>query len=223
MKKLKIGCLILVISVCMVSFFVASADDGIQTELGKWWYNIGRLAKKHSGKTYTNNNIVSYINGIPVYEYEIIDRMEKNKDLFKEIDSQDDSYPPPFPRNPFDYVYREKFDLYYAGINGIKVSKEEVEEYIAFQKSEWESSEESRDIFNQYLLGRGITAEEFYNEIAPAAYEKKMLKSKVKQHIFQEAGMNGKDINEKHEYLEKFYKENIKVKEVNKSFIEKYN
>lgn len=223
MKKLKIGCLILVISICTISFFVVFADD-LQNGLANWGYNLGIAAKNTTEKSNAikSGNIVSYVNGMPVYEDEIIERIEKNKTLLNLMKSADNSELSPFEEDPFDYVYREKFEVYYAKNNGIEVSKEELEEYTLYQKSEWES-EELKDAFNQYLIGRGITKEEFYNEIAPAAYEKKILKSKVKEHIFQKAGMNEKSYEEKQKYLEQFYKENIKIQEINKDFITKYN
>jgi len=223
MKKLKIGCLILVISICTISFFVVFADD-LQKELANWGYNLGIAAKNTTEKSNTikSSNIVSYVNGMPVYEDEIIERIEKNKALLNVMKSDDNSELSPFAKNPFDYVYREKFELYYAKNNEIEVSKEELEEYTLYQKSGWES-EELKDTFEQYLIGRGITKEEFYNEIAPAAYEKKILKSKVREHILQKAGMNEKSYEEKQKYLEQFYKENIKVQEINKDFITKYN
>nr|WP_312580146.1 hypothetical protein [Sedimentibacter sp.] len=221
MKKLKIGCLILVISICTVSLVFA---DDLQKGLANWGYNLGIAAKNTTEKSNTikSSNIVSYVNGIPVYENEIIERIEKNKASLNLMKSSDNSELSPFEKNPFDYVYREKFELYYAKNNGIEVSKEELEEYTLYQKSEWES-EELKDAFDQYLIGRGITKEKFFNEIAPAAYEKKILKSKVKEHIFQKAGMNEKSYEEKQKYLEQFYKENIKVQEINKDFITKYN
>lgn len=49
-----------------------------------------------------------------------------------------------------------------------------------------------------------------------------ILKRKVRDHILQNADMNEKEYEEKQKYLNEFYKENIKVEEINKDFIKKY-
>ncbi|WP_313342063.1 hypothetical protein [Sedimentibacter sp.] len=110
--------------------------------------------------------------------------------------------------------------LSYARENGIEVSKEELKEHISYEKNVWESEKE---IFEQYLSGRGITEEEFFNEIAPPSYENTILKNKVRNHILKNAGMMEKDNEAKQKYLDEFYKENIKVLEVDKDFIKKYS
>lgn len=223
MKKWKIACLILVISICTVVFFTAYGDN-IQNKLADWGYSLGAGMKNVSEKSNIseNRNVVSYVNDIPVYEDEIIDRIEKNKAISNSMKAAGSSTTPPWGSNPFDYVYKEKFELYYAKTNGIEVSKEELEECISNEKAVWES-EEGKEIFEQYLAGRGITEEEFYNEIAPPSYEKTILKNKVREHILKSAGMIEKDNEAKQKYLDEFYKENIKVKEIDKDFIKKYS
>ncbi len=223
MKKWKITCLILVISICTVGFFTAYSNN-IQNKLANWGYNLGFEIKNVSEKSNIteSRNIVSYVNDIPVYEDEIIERIEKNEAISNSMKTAGNSASPPWGSNPLDYVYKEKFDLYYAKTNGIEVSKDELEEYISIERAKWEE-EGSKEVLEQYLIGRGITEEEFYNDIAPASYEKTILKSKIRDHILQNAGMIEKNNVEKQEYLDKFYKENIKVKEINKDFINMYN
>ncbi len=223
MKKWKISCLILVISICTVGLFTAYGDD-IQNRLADWGYNLGAGIKNISGKSNISKslNVVSYVNDIPVYEDDIIERIEKNKAISDSMKASGSSTPLSWGANPFDYVYREKFELNYAESNGIEVSKEELEEYISNEKAVWES-EDGKEIFEQYLAGRGITEEEFYSEIAPPSYEKTILKNKVREHILKSAGMIEKDNETKQKYLDEFYKENIKVKEIDKDFIKKYS
>ena len=221
MKRWKIACLILVIFICSVGLFTAYGNN-IENKLADWGYSLGLGIRNVPDKSDVseNRNIVSYVNGIPVDE--IIDRIEKNKAISDAMKTADNLAPSPWDSNPFDYVYKEKFELYYAKTNSIEVSKEELEEFISTEKAVWES-EDAKDIFEQYLAGRGITEEEFYNEIAPPSYEKTILKRKVREHILQSAGMNEKEHEEKQKYLDEFYKENIKVKEVDKEFIKMHS
>jgi hypothetical protein len=223
MKKWKITCLILIISLCTIGLFTAYGDK-IENKLADWGYSLGSGMKNVSEKSNISEkrNVVSYINDIPVYEDEIIDRIENNKAISDSMKAAGSSTTPSWGSNPFDYVYREKFELYYAETNDIEVSKEELEECIAYERSIWES-EDGKEIFEQYLAGRGITEEEFYNEIAPPSYEKTLLKRKVREHILQNADMNEKEYEEKQKYLDEFYQENIKVEEINKDFIKKYS
>lgn len=223
MKKLKMACIILVISICTVGLFIVYGDI-LENKLADWGYNLGAGMKNVSEKSNIseNRNVVSYVYDIPVYEDEIIDRIENNKAILDSMEATGSSTTPPWGSNPFDYVYREKFELYYAEANNIEVSKEELEECIAYERSIWES-EDGKEIFEQYLAGRGVTAEEFYNEVAPPSYEKTILKNKVREHILRGAGMIEKDNEEKQKYLDEFYKENIKVNEIDKDFIKKYS
>ncbi len=221
MKKWKIACLILVISTCTVGLFTAYGENR-GNKLADWGYSLGVGIKNiKKPNTSINRNIVSYVNDIPVYEDEIIERIEKNKAILDTMKTTDNSATSlPWGSNPFDYVYREKFDLDYAKVNGIEVSKEELEKYISSERAIWESE---KDIFEQYLAGRGITEEEFFNEIAPPSYEKTIIKNRVREHILQSAGMSEKDNEAKQKYLDEFYKENIKVKEIDKNFIKMYS
>jgi len=223
MKKWKIVCLILVISIFTVGPFTAYGDN-IENKLADWGYSLGIGISNVSEKSNIseNRNVVSYVNDIPVYEDEIIERIEKNKAISDAMKAAGSSTPISWGSNPFDYVYKEKFELYYAEANGIEVSKEELEECISNEKAVWET-EDAKEIFEQYLAGRGVTAEEFYNEIAPPSYEKSILKRKVREHILQRAGMTEKEYEEKQKYLDEFYRKNIKVKEIDKDFIKKYN
>ena len=121
--------------------------------------------------------------------------------------------------DPVDYVYREKFELNYAKINNIEVSEDELNEYTSYQKAGWES-EDSKEFFEQYLKGREITKEEFYRDIAPSAYEKTLLKRKVREHILKNADMNDRDYETREKFLEKFYENNIQIKEIDENFIQ---
>lgn len=223
MKKWEVACLILVISICTVGLFTVYGDN-VENKLADWGYSLGAGIRKVSEKSNIseNRNVVSYVNDIPVYEDEIIERIEKNNAISDSMKASGSSTSLPWGSNPFDYVYREKFELYYAVTKGIEVSKEELEECISNEKAVWES-EDGKEIFEQYLAGRGITGEEFYSEIAPTSYEKSILKRKVREHILKGAGMLEKDNEAKQEYLDEFYNENIKVKEINKNFIKKYS
>ena len=181
-KKWKIACLILVISICTVGSFTTYGDN-VENKLADWGYSLGagikNISEKSSISKNKNINVVSYVNDIPVYEDEIIERIEKNKAISDSMKAAGSSTPLSWGSNPFDYVYKEKFVLYYAKTNNIEISKEELEECISNEKAVWESEKE---IFEQYLAGRGITEEEFYNEIAPPSYEKTILKNKVREH-----------------------------------------
>lgn len=223
MKKLKIICVISVIFIFTIGIFAAYGDD-IQNKLADWGYSLGAGMKKVSEKSIIpeNRNVISYVNDIPVYEDEIIERIDKNESISDAMKTSGSSEPIAWGSNPFDYVYKEKFELYYSKANGIEVSKEELEEFISTEKVTWEA-EDAKEIVEQYLAGRGVTEEEFFNEIAPPSYEKTILKRKVREHILQNAGMNEKEYKEKQKYLDEFYKENIKVKEIDKDFIKKYN
>lgn len=221
MKKRKAAYLILAISICTVGLFTAYGDN-MGNKLADWGYSLGlgikNVSQKHNDSI--NGNVVSYVNDIPVYEDEIIERIEKNRAIKDAMKTTDNSEAPlPWGSDPFDYVYREKFELNYAKVNGIEVSKEELEKYVSSERAIWESEKE---ILEQYLAGRGITEEEFFNEIAPPSYEKTIIKNRVREHILKSAGMSEKDNEAKQKYLDEFYKENIKVKEIDKDFIKKY-
>lgn len=80
MKKWRITCLILAITICTTGLFVAFGED-IQSRLADWGHNLGEGMKiiyeeSHSPE---NLNVVAYINDIPVYEHEIIERVLINK------------------------------------------------------------------------------------------------------------------------------------------------
>jgi hypothetical protein len=223
MKKWKATCLILAITISTTGLFVAFGED-IQSRLADWGHNLGEGMKiiyeeSHSPE---NLNVVAYINDIPVYEHEIIERILINKVILDSMKAAGSSSSLSWGSNPFDYVYREKFELNYAEINGIEVSKEELEKYISVEKSSWES-EDTKEIFAKYLDGLGLTKEQFYNEFAPPLYKEKLIKDKVREDILKNAGMIEKNNEAKQKYLDDFFKENIKVKEIDKDFIDKHS
>lgn len=59
---------------------------------------------------------MAYINGIPIYKKEIIDRKTKIM-LLNNIES------PNWSTNPVEYVYRETYMYYYAAKNNINAFK----------------------------------------------------------------------------------------------------
>ncbi|WP_313164342.1 SurA N-terminal domain-containing protein [Sedimentibacter sp.] len=192
--------------------FTSLAEDLID-----WFYSLGGGMKYISVPE--NRNVVAYVNGIPVYEDEIMDRIEKNEAISNDMGN---SAPLPWGSDPFEYVYKEKFMMGYARKNGIDVSKEELEEQISFEKSSRES-EDSREILEQYLSDKGITEEEFYNEAAPPSYVKSILKTKVRNYILTNLRKTEITNGEQQKYLDEFFEKNIKVVEVDKDFIKKYS
>ncbi|HCX04075.1 MAG TPA: hypothetical protein DHM42_06265 [Clostridiales bacterium] len=223
MKKSKMFYLILVISISISSIFLAFGDN-IQNLLFDSGYDLGSELKSIYEKSNSskNLNIVAYVNDIPVYEHEIIERIQINKAILNAMKAVDSSSSLSWGSNPFDFVYKEKFILNYAKTNGIRVSQEELEEYISIEKAS-RQSEEAKELFKRYIDGLGVTEEEFYSEFAPPLYKENIIKSKSREHIFKSAGMIEKDYKMKQKYLDKFYKENIKVIEVDKDFINKYS
>lgn len=186
-------------------------------ELDDWFCSLGGGLKDINVPE--NRNVVAYVNGIPVYEDGIMDRIEKNEAISNDMGN---SASLPWGSDPFEYVYKEKFMLGYARKNGIGVSKQELEEQISFEKASWQS-EDAREILEQYLSDKGITEEEFYNEVAPPSYVKSMLKTKVINHIIASSGKTGISNEEEREYLDEFFKKNIKVEEIDKDFINTIN
>ena len=180
-------------------------------ELDDWFYSLGGGMKDINVPE--DRNVVAYANGIPVYEDEIMDRIEKNEAISNDMGN---SALLPWGSDPFEYVYKEKFMLGYAKKNGIGVSKEELEEQISFEKASWQS-EDAKEILEQYLSDKGITEEEFYNEVAPPSYVKSMLKTRVRNHILASYGKTGMSNEEEQKYLDEFFKKNIKVEEIDKT------
>jgi|GEM_PF-726939 len=180
-------------------------------ELDDWFYSLGGGMKDINVPE--DRNVVAYANGIPVYEDEIMDRIEKNEAISNDMGN---SALLPWGSDPFEYVYKEKFMLGYARKNGIGVSKEELEEQISFEKVSWQS-EDAEEILDQYLSDKGITEEEFYNEVAPPSYVKSMLKTKARNHILTNYGKIGMTGEEEREYLDEFFKKNIKIEKVDKT------
>ncbi|WP_312699853.1 SurA N-terminal domain-containing protein [Sedimentibacter sp.] len=177
-------------------------------DLDDWFYSLGGGMKDINVPE--DRNVVAYANGIPVYEDEIMDRIEKNEAISNDMGN---SALLPWGSDPFEYVYKEKFMLGYAKKNGIGVSKEELEEQISFEKASWQS-EDAKEILEQYLSDKGITEEEFYNEVAPPSYVKSMLKTRVRNHILASYGKTGMSNEEEQKYLDEFFKKNIKVEEI---------
>ncbi len=187
-----------------------------------WLYNLGDGMKNVSEKSNIpeNRNVIAYVNDIPVYEDEIIDRIEKNNAISDAMEkSAGNSTPPLWYSDSFGYVYIEKFMISYARENDIDVSKEELEEQILYERNAWESEKET---FEQYLSGRGITEEEFFNDIAPPSYIKTILKNKVRNHIIKNSGITEMSNKEQQEYLDEFFNEKIKVVEIDKDFIKNH-
>lgn len=223
MKKNKIICLVIIIAVCLVSLFSVFGES-FSNDLISWGYKLGTTAKGFFNKSYEvkDKEVVAYINDIPVNKSEILDRLEKSKALENIMKSMGNNNSSLWPSNPVDYVFYEKFDLYYAKTHNIKVSAEELDEYIKIQKEGWESPE-LKGVLEQYLKGMGITEEQFYSDIAPKSYEKTILKNKVKSHILNSANLSEASSEEKQKYLENYYKKNIKIEVKNTSFINQYN
>lgn len=194
--------------------FALSAED-----LADWFCSLGGGIKNINA--YESKNIVAYVNGIPVYDGDIIERIEKNEDIANDMANDGNLSPLPWGSDPFKYVYEEKFMLGYARENGIDVSKEELEEQISYEKASRES-EAAKEIFEQYLSDKGITEEEFYNDIAPPSYIKSMLKTKVRNHIIASSGKTVMTNEEEQKYLDEFFKKNINIEEIDKDFINKY-
>ena len=177
-------------------------------DLADWFCSLGGGIKDINVPE--DRRIVAYSNGIPVYEDEITDRIEKNEAISNDMGN---SAPLPWGSDPSEYVYKEKFMLGYARKNGIGVSKEELEKQISFEKASWQS-EDAKEILEQYLSDKGITEEEFYNEVAPPSYVKSMLKTRVRNHILASYGKTGMSNEEEQKYLDEFFKKNIKVEEI---------
>ncbi len=222
MKKDKIICLVIIIAVCLVSLFSVFGKS-FSNDLISWGHKLGTTAKGFFNKSYEakDEEEVAYINDIPVNKTEILDRLEKSKALDNIMKSMGNNSSP-WSSNPVDYVFYEKFDLYYAKTHNIKVLAEELDEYIKIQKEGWESPE-LKGVLEQYLKGMRITEEQFYSDIAPKSYEKTILKNKVKSHILNSANLSKASSEEKQKYLENYYKKNIKIEVKNTSFINQYN
>jgi len=184
--------------------------------------NLGEGLKQIlESKTSDNpsDDIVAYINGIPIYKKEIIDRKTKII-LLNNIEN------PNWSTNPVEYVYRETYMYYYAAKNNIDVTDKEVNETLNFQKQQAESSEEFQKWIAEYLSRADMTIEQYWNVLAPESYRNSILKSRVYKHILENlADINTDEISpeEQTNYVNQFIKDNMKINVINKEFIDLYN
>ncbi|KAF5039524.1 hypothetical protein DSECCO2_543060 [anaerobic digester metagenome] len=218
MKKL---CLLLFI----MTFFTSCTSKGpesLDMFNEDWYENLGEGLKQILESKASDNpsdDIVAYINGIPIYKNEIIDRKTKIM-LLNNIES------PNWSTNPVEYVYRETYMYYYAAKNNIDVTDKEVNETLNFQKQQAENSEEFQKWIEEYLSRADMTIEQYWNVLAPESYRNSILKSRVYKHILENlTDINTEEISpeEQTNYVNQFIKDNIKIDVINKEFIDLYN
>lgn len=109
MKKL---CLFMTIIALMTSFTSCTGKehDNLDMLNEDWYENLGDGLKQILESKVNNNpsdDIVVYINWIPIYKDEIIDRKTKLM-LFNNIEN------PNWSTNPVTYVYRETYMYYFS-------------------------------------------------------------------------------------------------------------
>ncbi len=221
MKKL---CLLLAIIVLMTSFTSCTGKEHEDLDMlnEDWYENLGDGLKQILESKVNDNpseDIVVYINGIPIYKEEIIDRKTKLM-LLNNIEN------PNWPTNPVEYVYRETYIYYYAVKNNINVTDKEVNETLNFQKQQAENSEEFKKWIAEYLSRADITIEQYWNDLAPESYRNSIIKSRVYKHILEKlTDINTDEISpeERTNYLNQFIKDNMKIDVINKEFIDLYN
>jgi len=221
MKKL---CLLLAIIALMTFFTSCTSKEHENLDmLNEGWYEDLGDGLKQILESKVNDNpsddIVVYINGIPIYKDEIIDRKTKLV-LLNNIEN------PNWSTNPVEYVYKETYMYYYAIKNNINVTDKEVNETLNYQKQQAENSEEFKKWIAEYLSSADITIEQYWNVLAPVSYRNSILKSRVYKHILE----NLNDINtdeispeEQSNYVNQFIKDNMKIDVINKEFIDLYN
>jgi len=207
-----------------MTFFTSCTGKGHENldMLNEDWYeNLGEGLKQILESKVNDNpseDIVVYINGIPIYKDEIIDRKTKLM-LLNNIEN------PNWPTNPVEYVYRETYIYYYAIKNNINVTDKEVNETLNFQKQQAENSEEFKKWIAEYLRRADITIEQYWNVLAPS-YRSSIIKSRVYKHILENlTDINTDEISpeERTNYLNQFIKDNMKIDVINKEFIDLYN
>lgn len=187
-----------------------------------WYENLGEGLKQILESKASDNpsdDIVAYINGIPIYKNEIIDRKTKIM-LLNNIEN------PNWSTNPVEYVFRETYMYYYAAKNNIDVTDKEVNETLNFQKQQAENSEEFQKWIAEYLSRADMTIEQYWNVLAPESYRNSILKSRVYKHILENlTDINTEEISpeEQTNYVNQFIKDNIKIDVINKEFIDLYN
>ena len=221
MKKL---CLLLAIIVLMTFFTSCTGKEHENLDMfnEEWYENLGEGLKQILENKASNNSsddIVDYINGIPIYKDEIIDRKTKLT-LLNNIEK------PNWPTNPVEYVYRETYMYYYAAKNNIDVTDKEVNETLNFQKQQAENSEEFQKWIAEYLNKADITIEQYWNVLAPESYRNSILKSRVYKHILENlTDINTDEISneEQSNYVNQFINDNMKIDVINKEFIDLYN
>ncbi len=221
MKKLY---LLLVIITLMTFFTSCTGKKPENSDIFNedWYENLGEGLKQILESKESDNqsdDIVAYINGIPIYKHEIIDRKTKLM-LLNNIGT------PNWPTNPVEYVYRETYLYYYAAKNNIDVTNKEVNETLNFQKQQAENSEEFQKWIEEYLIRPDTTIEQYWNVLAPKSYRNTILKGRVYKHILETlTDINTYEISneEKSNYVNQFIKDNMKVDVINKDFIDLYN
>lgn len=218
MKKL---CLLLFI----MTFFTSCTGkepESLDMFNEDWYENLGEGLKQILESKASDNpsdDIVAYINGIPIYKNEIIDRKTKIM-LLNNIEN------PNWSTNPVEYVYKETYMYYYAAKNNIDVTDKEVNETLNFQKQQAENSEEFQKWIAEYLSRADMTIEQYWNVLAPESYRNSILKSRVYKHILENlTDINTEEISpeEQTNYVNQFIKDNIKIDVINKEFIDLYN
>ncbi|MBP1926143.1 hypothetical protein J2Z76_002007 [Sedimentibacter acidaminivorans] len=221
MKKLR---LLLVIIALMTFFTSCTGKEPENSDMFNedWYENLGEGLKQILESKASDNpsdDIVAYINGIPIYKDEIIDRKTKLM-LLNNIEN------PNWPTNPVEYVCRETYMYYYAAKNNIDVTDKEVNETLNFQKQQAENSEEFQKLIAEYLSRADMTIEQYWNVLAPKSYRNSILKSRGYKHILENlTGINIYEISpeEQSNYVNQFIKENMKIDVINKEFIDLYN
>lgn len=211
--------------VVLMTFFTSCTGKGhenLDMFNEGWNENLGEGLKQileSKTKDNSSDDIVAYINGIPIYKDEIIDRKAKLS-LLNNIEN------PNWPTNPVEYIYRETYMYYYAAKNNINVTDKEVNETVNFQKQQAENSEEFQKWIAEYLSRADITIEQYWNVLSPDSYRNSILKSRVYKHILE----NMTDINideisaeEQSNCVNQFIKDNMKIDVINKEFINLYN
>jgi len=205
----------LLLAIIALMTFFTSCNDKEHENLGEGLKQI--LESKASDNP--SDDIVVYINGIPIYKNEIINRKTKLL-LLNNIEN------PNWSTNPVEYIYRETYMYYYAAKNSIDVTDKEVNETLNFQKQQAENSEEFQKWISDYLSRADITIEQYWNVLAPESYRNSILKSRVYKHILENlTDINTDEISneEQSNYVNQFIKDNMKIDVINKEFIDLYN
>ncbi|KAB3537736.1 hypothetical protein F8154_02700 [Alkaliphilus pronyensis] len=174
-KHLIIAVLLIAIILALFSFVQASKDENsinevvrkVQVERKK----LDKLELDDASKT--------------VLQIDDIKISKKHYELTKTTLNTDDK------KEIEDFIINRTIQRIIAKEKGIKVSKEEVLDYIAYLKEIYKADEESRELATLYFQTYGFNEETFWeSQLAYDMYADFLLLSKFRYYIFEEVSEN---------------------------------